>query len=110
MPVIKSAIKKLRQDKKRESQNNLLRQNLKNAIRSARKTKTAKSVTVAIQAIDKASKKNLLHTNTAGRIKSSLSKLAKPTSIKSKTTTSKKIVKKAGSKKVSPKKSAKTKK
>ena len=74
MPVIKSAIKKLRQEK----QNDQIRELLKSAIRAAKKAKTGKSVTTAISKVDKAAKLNIIHENKAARLKSSLSKLAKP--------------------------------
>jgi small subunit ribosomal protein S20 len=78
MPVIKSAKKKLRQDRKREKANNLLRNSLKKAIKDARKSKTAEKIKKAIILVDKAVKKGLIHKNKAARIKSRLSKLAKP--------------------------------
>ncbi len=78
MPVIKSAIKKLRQDRKKEKQNDQIRELLKSAIRAAKKAKTGKSVTTAISKVDKAAKLNIIHENKAARLKSSLSKLAKP--------------------------------
>lgn len=82
MPVIKSAIKKLRQDKKREKQNDSLRSLLKESVRNAKKKKTGKAVSEAIAIIDKASKKNIIHENKAGRVKSALSKIAKPVKVK----------------------------
>jgi len=78
MPVIKSAIKKLRQDRKKEKQNDQIRELLKSAIRAAKKARTGKSVTTAISKVDKAAKLNIIHENKAARLKSSLSKLAKP--------------------------------
>lgn len=83
MPVIKSAKKKMRQDKKREKRNNLLRNALIKAIKKARKKPTQELVREAISLADKASKHNIIHKNKAGRIKSSLSKLVKkPAKIK----------------------------
>ena len=83
MPVIKSAIKKLRRDKVREKRNDVFRSNLEKAIRLAKKTKSAKTVSQAVSLVDHAVKKNIMHKNRAARIKSTLSKLAKPvTSIK----------------------------
>ena len=78
MPVIKSAIKKMRQDKKRESENNTLRVKIDQAVREAKKTKTAKTVSSAVSLVDKGVKKHLLPKNRAARIKSNLSKLSKP--------------------------------
>lgn len=78
MPVIKSAKKKLRQDKRRERANSLMRKALGDAIKGAQKTKTAEKIKKAVVLVDKAVKKNLIHKNKAARIKSNLSKLAKP--------------------------------
>lgn len=79
MPVIKSAIKKLRQDKKREKQNDTIRATVKSAIKKAQKDTKGESVRAAISLIDKAAKKNIFHKNKAARMKSSLTKIAKPT-------------------------------
>ena len=45
------------------------------AIKTAKEKKDAKSVSVAFKAIDKASKKSMMHKNKAARMKSALSKL-----------------------------------
>lgn len=96
MPVIKSAIKKLRQDRKHEKQNDILRDALKSAVRSAKKTKSAKAVTKAMSIVDKSAKNNIIHKNKASRMKSSLAKIAKPASQKAPVKTSlKKTSKKA---------------
>lgn len=99
MPVIKSAIKKLRQDKKREKQNDQVREVLKSSIRSAKKIKTGKAVVKAISTVDKAAKMNIIHINKAARLKSTLSKLAKPVRVKVTTVAKEKV-----NKKVTPKK------
>jgi len=78
MPVIKSSIKKLRKDRKREVVNDKFRDELKNAIRKAKKSKTILNINRATSIIDKGVKRNILHKNKAARIKSSLSKFAKP--------------------------------
>ena len=75
MPVIKSAKKKLRKDKKRTLQNRGVKNTLKALIKKAKLTKSQKAVTEAVSAADKAVKKHLIHKNKAARIKSSLSKL-----------------------------------
>lgn len=80
MPVIKSAIKKLRRDKKVTVANNVLRASANRALKLAKKQKTAKAISAAVSQIDKAVKKNLIHKNRAARIKSALSKLSKPAS------------------------------
>ena len=61
MPVIKSAIKKLRHDQKREVENDVLRKNLKDTVKKALKKKTPSDVKSAVSVVDKAVKKNLLH-------------------------------------------------
>lgn len=94
MPVIKSAIKKLRKDRKRERVNEEFEAQVKHAIKNARKTKTEKSVREAQALVDKATKKHIYHTNKGNRIKASLAKLiAKPT--KKTTPTAKKATKKS---------------
>jgi small subunit ribosomal protein S20 len=96
VPVIKSAIKKLRRDRKREKDNDQFRSELEHAIKLAKKQKSQAAVTKAVSLIDKSVKKNLMHKNKAARVKSSISKLHKPTSAAKKTT--KTAVKKSPSK------------
>lgn len=84
MPVIKSAKKKLRQDKKRQKRNTLVKNTLKDLIKKARKKPTLESVKKAVRVTDKATKHNIIHKNKAARIKSSLSKLVKGKSTKTK--------------------------
>lgn len=83
MPVIKSAIKKLRKDRKREKENDARRRSLEWAIRQARKSpstpiKSGSKINAAYQALDQAVKRNIIHKNKAARIKASLAKLARP--------------------------------
>jgi len=75
MPVIKSAKKKLRKDKKRELANKTLENLFKKAVKLAEKTPTEANVRKAIKVIDKTAKKNIIHKNKAARIKSKLAKL-----------------------------------
>lgn len=75
MPVIKSAIKKLRQDKKREKRNSVLKNNLKDTVKKARKNPTEKLLRDVFSLADKASKNHIIHKSKAARIKSSLAKL-----------------------------------
>src|SRR6266566_6068171 len=75
MPVIKSAKKKLRQDIKKEFQNQKMRNSLKALIKKAKIDKSEKTITAAISITDKAAKNHIIHKNKASRIKSSLSKL-----------------------------------
>ena len=73
MPLIKSAQKKLRQDKVRTLRNAATKKAYKQAIKGVTK---AEDVKVAYSAIDKATKRNLMHPNKAARLKSRVSKLA----------------------------------
>jgi len=110
MPVIKSAIKKLRKDRKREKVNDEFREGLDRAIRNAKKVKSSKAVSAAVSIIDRAVKNNLMHQNRAARIKSALSKLAKPAKAaeRAKASVPKKVAaKKSTTAKSTPKKSAK---
>lgn len=97
MPIIKSAKKKLRADKKRKAFNSKLSHTLNSSIRKAKKTPSEKNINEAISIIDKSAKNKIIHKNKAGRIKSKLSKLLtkKGDSIKKdRKTASKKITKK----------------
>ena len=87
MPVIKSAIKKLRQDKKRTAVNKKIIQQLNSAIKGVKKSKKV-TISEAYSKIDKASKKGLIHSNKAARLKSQISKIA-PKKVSAKTTSKK---------------------
>ena len=84
MPVIKSAKKTLRQEKKRKAQNSMMEGAMKAAVKEAKLKPTAKSISEAFSSIDKAVKKYIIHKNKAARVKSSLSKLlgGKKTAVK----------------------------
>ncbi|MCL5433171.1 MAG: 30S ribosomal protein S20 [Patescibacteria group bacterium] len=75
MPVIKSAKKKLRQDKKREEKNAKIKKLLSDNIKKATKKPSEKTIISAVKVIDKAAKNKIIHKNKAARIKSRLSKL-----------------------------------
>lgn len=85
MPVTKSAKKKMRQDKKREEENEKVRSLLKSLVKKAKKNPSQKTITDAIKLSDKAAKKHIIHKNKGARIKSALSKLLNQKSIKVKT-------------------------
>lgn len=78
MPVIKSAKKKLKQDKKRTVANKAVKDLLKKTVKELNKIKNEKTLKEAFSIIDKAAKKNLIHKNKASRLKSSLSKKVSP--------------------------------
>lgn len=96
MPVIKSAIKKLRQDKRRTIVNNIVRKKVDIALSKAKKeTKDFGVIAQAYSEIDKAAKKGLINKNKASHMKSALSKQVKPTQLaKSSSSASKKLTKK----------------
>jgi small subunit ribosomal protein S20 len=75
MPVIKSAKKKLKVDKKRESANKKAKAFIDMLVKKTRKSPTEKNVREAFKAIDKGVKKDIFHKNKASRMKSKLSKL-----------------------------------
>lgn len=74
MPIIKSAIKKVRKDKLRTARNKKRELNLKSLIKKARATKSQKDLQAVYSALDKAAKVKLIHPNKAARLKSRLSK------------------------------------
>lgn len=92
MPVIKSARKKLRQDRKREKANLHFENVLKQALSAAKKLPSEESIRAAFKAADKAAKKHIIHKNKAARIKSALAKLLPKQETKLKTVASKKKV------------------
>jgi len=77
MPIIKSAIKKLRQDRKREKHNREIKKTLKKAISLAKIKRTNETVQKAISLVNKAVKTHIFHKNKAARITSTLAKLIK---------------------------------
>lgn len=93
MPVIKSAVKKLRQDRKRTIVNDEWRDKVDSAVKAVKKSNTAKNLQDAFSAIDKATKKNLMHANKAARMKSQLAKLVPATAAAKKTAPAKKTPK-----------------
>ena len=80
MPIIKSAKKKMRQDKRRRKINlryDLLMTKAIAKVKKAKdKTGLKKLVSLAYAAIDKAVKKKLIHKNKAAHLKSMVSKYA----------------------------------
>lgn len=75
MPITTSAIKKLKQDKKRKQQNLLVRNMVRVTIKNYKKNYTAESLSKVFKTVDMAAKKHIFHPNKAARIKSKLSKL-----------------------------------
>lgn len=76
MPIIQSAIKKVRKDKIRTARNKKRELDLKSLLKKARTEKSAKNLQAVFSALDKAAKVHLIHPNKAARLKSRLSKRA----------------------------------
>ena len=80
MPVIQSAKKRMRQEKKRTAINRIKKENLKILIKNVRadngasSTKSAQNLNAVFSALDKAAKVGLIHKNKSARLKSRLSK------------------------------------
>ena len=74
MPIIKSAIKKVRKDKLRTLRNQKRGAALKSLIKKAKSANSPKNLQAAFSALDKAAKVKLIHPNKAARLKSRLSK------------------------------------
>jgi small subunit ribosomal protein S20 len=88
MPLLKHAIKKMRQDARKRKVNKIITSELKSVLKRAVENPNPENINMAFSKIDRAVKVNLLHKNTAARKKSSLAKNAK-----SATNTSKKLKK-----------------
>jgi len=74
MPLIKSAIKKLKQDKKRTAGNKPVRVKLRRKVKEFIKEPKIGTLDETFSTIDKALKKGLIKKNKANRLKSRLSK------------------------------------
>ena len=78
MPIIKSAKKKLRKDKKKTVINIKYERDYKKQIKKLKKKGgDKKSVSMAFSMIDKTAKKGIIHKNKAKRLKSHAAKLLK---------------------------------
>ena len=80
MPIIKSAKKKLRQDKKRTKQNQLVKRSVKETVLAFKRKPTPVSLSKLFSELDTSVKKKIFHPNKAARLKSRLSKLLSPKS------------------------------
>jgi small subunit ribosomal protein S20 len=77
MPILRSAIKKLKQDKKRTLVNRAKKDATKKQIKLFLKTKTEADLKKSVSMIDKLAKINIFHKNKAARLKAKLSKQLK---------------------------------
>ncbi|OGD86724.1 hypothetical protein A2870_02690 [Candidatus Curtissbacteria bacterium RIFCSPHIGHO2_01_FULL_41_11] len=78
MPVIKQAIKKVRQDKRKSAINLRVKKAYKTTVLAFRKKPSADGLKAAFRALDLAAKTNVIHKKKASRLKSRLSKLIQP--------------------------------
>ncbi|WP_239774730.1 30S ribosomal protein S20 [Mammaliicoccus sp. N-M50] len=78
MPNIKSAIKRVAVTEKKDAANISQKNDMRSAVKTAKTAiennaeNKAELVSLAVKKVDKASKNNLIHSNKADRIKSSL--------------------------------------
>ncbi len=68
MPITKSAIKKLRKDKKRTAHNQQIKRAIKEAIKKAKAKSTPENIRKAISLLSKAAKNKIIHKNKAARL------------------------------------------
>ena len=74
MPVIKQAIKKVRQDKRKTLINLKVKNAYKKAVSAFRKSPSEAGLKTVYRVLDTAAKTNVIHKNKAARLKSRLSK------------------------------------
>lgn len=77
MPIIKSAVKRMRQTAKRRERNVGIKKDIKGAVKAFVAEPSAKNLSKAQSELDKAVKKGLIKKNTAARRKASLAAAAK---------------------------------
>ena len=82
MPIIKSAAKRMRQDKKRHAKNLRVKRDLKSATKAFLAEPTFDGMKVVQSKLDTAVKKNILKKNTAARRMSQISATAKAAGVK----------------------------
>lgn len=75
MPITKSALKALRQQKRRTASNKPIRTRVKSTSDALRANPTIESLSAVFSSLDRAAKKHIIHKNKAARLKSQLSKL-----------------------------------
>jgi ribosomal protein S20 len=82
MPIIKSAIKRMKQTVKRRERNVGIKRDIKSAVKSFLAKPTSEGLSAAHSELDTAVKKKLLKKNTVARRKSQLAKTAKEAGVK----------------------------
>lgn len=109
MPIIKSAVKRMKQTIVRKERNVGIKKDIKSATKAFNAKPSAGSLSKSHSELDKAVKKGLIKKNTAARRKASLSAAAKSANVKL-ATGAKKVAKPTATKKVAPAKESPTKK
>ena len=89
MPIIKSAIKRMKQTAKRRERNVGIKRDIKTAVKAFMAKPSASALSAAHSEIDTAVKKNLISKGTAARRKAGLVKVAKAAGVKPATATKK---------------------
>lgn len=82
MPIIKSAIKRMKQTAKRRERNVGIKRDIKGAVKAFMAKPTAEGLSAAQSELDTAVKKGLLKKATASRRKAGLAKVAKEAGVK----------------------------
>ena len=82
MPIIKSAIKRMKQTQKRRERNVGIKRDIKSAVKAFMAKPTSEGLSKVQSELDTAVKKKLLKKNTASRRKASLAKVAKEAGVK----------------------------
>lgn len=75
MPLLDSAIKKLRQDRRKTKVNDRIRNQFKRALSLMRKKPTKTQLAKVSSLLDRAAKTHVIHENKASRLKSRLARL-----------------------------------
>lgn len=82
MPIIKSAVKRMRQTVKRRERNVAIKKDIKTAVKAFVANPSAETLAKAQSELDKAVKKGLIKKNTAARRKSALAAASKKAGVK----------------------------
>lgn len=77
MPIIKSAKKKMRSDKRKQARNLKLKVGVKKVLKNAKNNPGADQMSAVQKALDKAVTARIIHKNKAARLKSRLAKKIK---------------------------------
>lgn len=75
MPILSSALKALRQTKRKTAINRPVKSRAKSMVDTMRKAPDLANLRKAFSAVDRAVKRHIIHKNKAARVKSQLSKL-----------------------------------